>query len=68
VYQRSVQILSVAFLSLGVTILISTLANGGGPLSVGTLLGVAFLAVGLARLWLMGSFRGWRRGRGGSDG
>ncbi|HET8862427.1 MAG TPA: hypothetical protein VFM94_04160 [Solirubrobacterales bacterium] len=67
-YQRSVQLLSLAFLGLGLAILASTFANGGGPLSTGTLLGGAFLAVGIARLWLSGSFRGWRGGRGGSDG
>jgi len=68
VYARSVQLLSLAFLALGLLILISTFANGGGPLSLGTLLGIAFLVVGVARLWLSGSIRGWRGGRGGSDG
>ena len=67
-YQGSIRLLSAAFLGLGLAILISTFANGGGPLSLGTLLGLAFLAVGIARLWLNGSFRGWRGGRGGSDG
>lgn len=51
VYQGSVRALSVLFLALGAAILVRTLAAGGGPLSVGTLLGVAFLAVGAARLW-----------------
>jgi hypothetical protein len=67
-HQRSVQLLSLVFLALGLLILVSTFAHGGGPLSVGTLLGIAFLAVGAARLWLSGIFRGWRRGAGGSDG
>ena len=44
-------------LVLGLLILVSTLAHGGGPLSLGVLLGVAFLAVGAARLWLSGVFR-----------
>jgi hypothetical protein len=35
-----------------VVLLVSTLANGGDPLSVGTLLGIAFLAVGAGRLWI----------------
>jgi hypothetical protein len=52
VYGRSVQLLSIAFLALGLAILISTFTHGGGPLSLGTLLGLAFLAVGVARLWL----------------
>ncbi len=51
-YARSVQLLSLAFLALGLLILISTLTHGGGPLSLGTFLGLAFLAVGVARLWL----------------
>lgn len=56
-YQRSVQLLSIAFLVLGLTILVRTLANGGGPLSLGVILGVAFVGVGTARLWLSGAFR-----------
>lgn len=53
-YARSVQLLSLVFLALGLLILASTIAHGGGPLSLGTLLGLAFLAVGVARLWLSG--------------
>ena len=56
-YGRSVQLLSAAFLGIGLLILISTFAHGGGPLSLGTLLGIAFIAVGAARLWLSGVFR-----------
>jgi len=55
-HQRAVRLLSFVILALGLAILVSTLANGGGPLSVGFLLGVAFLAVGAARLWLSGLF------------
>jgi hypothetical protein len=57
-HQRAIRILSVLFLALGLAILVSTLAHGGGPLSLGVLMGVAFLAVGVARLWLSGAFRG----------
>jgi hypothetical protein len=39
------------FLALGVLLLAVTLVNGGGPLSVGVLMGVAFVAVGAGRLW-----------------
>jgi hypothetical protein len=52
VYRGSVRFLSLLFIALGLLVLISTLANGGGPLSLGTLLGLAFIAVGVARLWL----------------
>jgi hypothetical protein len=52
IYQGSVRAFSLVFIVLGLLILITTLANGGGPLSVGVLLGVAFLAVGAGRLWI----------------
>lgn len=52
IYRGSVRAFSIVFIALGLLILISTLANGGGPLSVGTLLGLAFLAVGAGRLWI----------------
>jgi hypothetical protein len=68
IYSGSIRALSLVFVALGLLILISTLTHGGGPFSLGVLLGVAFLAVGIARLWLSGVFRGWRAGRGGSDG
>jgi hypothetical protein len=50
IYRGSVRAFSVLFLALGLAILVITLASGGGPLSVGTLLGVAFLVLGAARL------------------
>ncbi|HEY2334044.1 MAG TPA: hypothetical protein VGH58_03415 [Solirubrobacterales bacterium] len=52
IYRGSVRLLSLVFAALGLALLGSTLANGGGPLSVGVLLGVAFLAVGVGRLWI----------------
>jgi hypothetical protein len=52
IYQGSVRAFSLVFLALGAALLIATLANGGGPLSVGTLLGLAFLVVGAGRLWI----------------
>ena len=51
-YQRSVRLLSFVFLALGGVLLVTTLANGGGPVSVGVLMGIVFLAVGAGRLWL----------------
>jgi len=52
IYRGSVRAFSVVFLAIGLVLLVSTLANGGGPLSVGVLLGLAFLAVGAGRLWV----------------
>jgi len=52
IYRGSVRLFSLVFVALGVALLVSTLASGGGPLSIGVLLGVAFLAVGAGRLWI----------------
>lgn len=52
IYHGSVRALSVFMLVLGIAILISTLVAGGGPLSVGFLLGVAFVGVGAGRLYV----------------
>jgi hypothetical protein len=51
-YQRSVKLLSLVFLALGGVLLVTTIAAGGGPASVGFLMGIAFLAVGAGRLWV----------------
>jgi hypothetical protein len=51
-YEGSITVLSSIFLVVGVAILARTLIAGGGPLSVGTVLGVAFAAVGAGRLWI----------------
>ncbi len=52
IYSGSIRAFSLVFIGLGIALLVSTLAHGGGPLSVGFLLGLAFLAIGAARLWL----------------
>jgi hypothetical protein len=51
-YRGVVNGLSVVFLAIGLLVLVVTLANGGGPLSVGFLMGIAFLGVGAGRLWV----------------
>lgn len=52
IYRGSVRALSLVFCALGLAILISTLARGGGVLSVGVVLGLIFVAVGAGRLWI----------------
>lgn len=52
IYHGSVRAFSIVFIGIGLAILISTLVNGGGALSLGVVLGVAFLAVGAGRLWI----------------
>jgi hypothetical protein len=51
-YQGSVRAFSIVFIVVGVAILVTTLAAGGGPASTGVLLGVLFVAVGVGRLWI----------------
>jgi hypothetical protein len=46
------KVLSSVILALGVVIVVRTLAAGGGPASVGVLLGAVFVAIGAARLYL----------------
>lgn len=52
VYQGAVRAFSVAMVAIGLLVLVVTLVNGGGPASIGFLLGLLFLGVGAARLWL----------------
>jgi hypothetical protein len=51
-YRGVVRGFSVALLVIGIAVLAITLANGGGPASMGFLMGIAFAAVGAGRLWL----------------
>lgn len=48
-YDRSVRALSGVYGVIGIVILALTLAQGGGPTSVGFLIGLAFIAVGVGR-------------------
>ena len=52
IYHGSIRAFSFVFLVLGLVILVTTLVAGGGPLSIGTLLGVIFIAIGAGRLWI----------------
>lgn len=52
IYRGSVRVLSLVFLGVGLALLVITLTRGGGPLSVGVLIGIAFAAVGGGRLWV----------------
>jgi hypothetical protein len=52
VYRGAVRGFSAIFIVVGLAVLVVTLAHGGGPLSVGVLMGIAFLGVGVGRLWV----------------
>ncbi len=44
-------LLSVVMLLIGVAIIVRTLAEGGGPLAFGLLIGLLFVAAGAGRLY-----------------
>jgi hypothetical protein len=50
-YRSFILAFSVVFVVVGLAILAITLISGGGPLSVGVVMGLAFVAVGAGRLW-----------------
>ena len=45
-------LLSLAMVLIGVALVIRSLGAGGGPLALGVILGVLFVAAGAGRLWL----------------
>jgi len=52
VYRAVTRLFAVVILGFGLAILVVTLANGGGPLSLGFLLGLVFVGLGAGRLYL----------------
>jgi hypothetical protein len=52
-------VLSLVMVAIGVALIVRTIVAGGGAIAVGIVLGIMFVAAGLARLWLQ------RRGSGG---
>jgi hypothetical protein len=51
-HRTSSLVLSAAMVVIGVVMLAVTLANGGGPLALGAILGVLFVLAGGGRLWV----------------
>jgi hypothetical protein len=51
-YQSAIRAFSLAFVVIGLVLLVVTLANGGGPASIGFLMGILFVAVGVGRFWI----------------
>jgi hypothetical protein len=52
VQRGAAQVLSVLLVVIGVAMLVSTLARGGGPLTYGVILGVLFCGLGAGRFVL----------------
>ena len=61
-YRHSTRLLGTLLALLGVVMVATTLARGGGPLAIGVVVGVLFTVLGLARVYLAGGLR-WRRER-----
>ncbi len=51
-YRLATRLFSALIIGFGIAIIVVTLANGGGPLSFGVLIGIVFLAMGCGRLYL----------------
>lgn len=51
-HDRVTRLLSVLQVLVGVAVIGVTLSRGGGPLSLGVVLGIALVAVGVVRLYL----------------
>jgi hypothetical protein len=45
------RILSGLMVLVGLAMIVSAVARGGGPLAYGVILGILFVAVGAGRLW-----------------
>jgi hypothetical protein len=57
-YLGSTRALSFVLILLGLVLIVSALARGGGVLAVGVLIGACFTLAGAGRLWLLRSVRG----------
>jgi hypothetical protein len=44
--------MSTLMVLIGITLLATTIARGGGPLAIGVLLGILFVAAGAGRFYL----------------
>lgn len=56
-YHGAIKGFSLAFVAIGVLLLVVTLVNGGGPVSIGFLMGILFVVVGVGRYWVASRFQ-----------
>ena len=54
-YRQSTRVFSAAIFALGVVMVVTTIARGGGALALGLIVGIAFMGIGAGRLYLAGS-------------
>jgi len=51
-YRQSTRVFGALTCALGAAMIVATLVRGGGPLSLGVVAGVGFVAMGAGRLYL----------------
>jgi hypothetical protein len=56
-YRQSTRLLGTVLALLGVAMIATTLARGGGPLAIGVIVGVLFTILGAGRAFLAGGAR-----------
>ena len=54
-YRQSTRVFGVAIFGLGVAMVVTTVARGGGPFALGLIVGLAFMGIGAGRLYLAGN-------------
>ncbi len=52
VHRDATRVMSVLMLVIGIVLVVSTIARGGGPIALGVLLGILFVLVGAGRLYI----------------
>lgn len=52
VHRDATRVMSTVIVLIGVALMVSTVARGGGPLATGVLLGLLFVLAGAGRLYL----------------
>jgi hypothetical protein len=56
-YRQSTRFLGTLLCVLGIAMIVSTIARGGGPLALGVIVGVLFALLGAGRVFLAGGVR-----------
>ena len=51
-YHAATRGFSLIFVVVGVVLLVATIADGGSPASIGFVMGLLFVAVGVGRYWI----------------
>jgi hypothetical protein len=61
-HRQSTRVLAAVLVVLGLAMVVSTIVRGGGPLSLGIVLGVPLALLGAGRLYLAGTHDDSRAG------